>query len=181
MLPGFTGAIHKWPRVVVGLPVSGGEGCEMPLELVALAALAGRTVVAAAATDVWEEAKRGFARLLGRGDQNRAKIAERRLDETREQLEGVPAPELDQARAQLAAAWQTRLVDLLEEHPDAAGDLQALVDHIQAELPAAASAAGHAVAAARDVNITASDGSVAAGTLHGNVTLNPTHPGPAKE
>ena len=34
----------------------------------ALAALAGNTVVAAAVTDAWEAARRGFARLLGRGD-----------------------------------------------------------------------------------------------------------------
>jgi hypothetical protein len=39
--------------------------------LMALAALAGNTVVAAATTDVWEAARRGFARLLGRGDPDR--------------------------------------------------------------------------------------------------------------
>ena len=36
--------------------------------LMALASLAGNTVVAAATTDVWEAARRKFARLLGRGD-----------------------------------------------------------------------------------------------------------------
>jgi hypothetical protein len=42
----------------------------MPLEaaLIALAALAGNTVVTAAVTDAWESARKGFARLLGRGD-----------------------------------------------------------------------------------------------------------------
>ena len=39
--------------------------------LMELASLAGRTVVAAAATDAWEAARRGFARLLGRGDPDR--------------------------------------------------------------------------------------------------------------
>jgi hypothetical protein len=34
--------------------------------LMALAALAGNTVVAAATTDAWEAARRGFARLLQR-------------------------------------------------------------------------------------------------------------------
>ena len=33
--------------------------------LTALAALAGNTVVAAATTDAWEAARRGFARLVG--------------------------------------------------------------------------------------------------------------------
>jgi hypothetical protein len=156
----------------------------MPLVegLLALASLAGQTVVAAAATDAWEAAKRGFARLLGRGDPERARLAERRLEETREQLKDLLGPELERARAQLAEAWQTRLIDLLEEHPDDADDLRTLVDQIQAKLPAGAvSAAGHGVAAGRDVNVTASSGGVAAGTIHGQVSPgNPTRPGPAK-
>ena len=36
--------------------------------LLALAALAGRMVVDAAATDGWETAERGYAKLLGRGE-----------------------------------------------------------------------------------------------------------------
>ena len=45
----------------------------MPLadSLMALASLAGNTVVAAAATDAWENARHGLARLLGRGDPDR--------------------------------------------------------------------------------------------------------------
>jgi hypothetical protein len=42
--------------------------------------------VTAATTDAWEAAKRGFARLLGRGDPKQEQLAERRLAETREQL-----------------------------------------------------------------------------------------------
>lgn len=150
--------------------------------LVALASLAGRTVVAAAVTDAWESAKRGFARLLGRGDTGRTELAERRLEQTREQLTGVPAAELERAEAQLEATWQTRLLDLLEEHPETAADLQALVQQVQAQLPVGVvSAAGHGTAAGRDVNITASGGGVAAATVHGNVIPGPTSPGPAKE
>ncbi len=149
--------------------------------LVSLASLAGRTVVAAAVTDAWVTAKRGFARMLGQGDPMRTELAERRLEQTREQLGGVPAAELERAQSQLETIWQTRLLDLLEEHPEMAADLQALVEQIQAQLPAGmASAAGHGVAAGRDMNITASGGGVAAGTVHGNVTPgNPTSPGPA--
>lgn len=154
----------------------------MPMELLALAALAGRTVVAAAATDLWESAKHGFARLLGRGDQEREELMERRLEDTREQLQAIPELEWEQAHTQLEAAWQTRLVDLLEEHPDAAADLQVLIDRIRAELPArAVSATGHGVAAGENVNISASGGGVAAGTIQGNVSpSNPTQPGLVK-
>jgi hypothetical protein len=70
--------------------------------LMALAALAGNTVVAAATTDAWEAATHGFARLLGRGDPDRTKVAEQRLAETREQLTGAEGQDLEQARAVLA-------------------------------------------------------------------------------
>jgi hypothetical protein len=149
--------------------------------LLSLASLAGQTVVTAAVTDAWGTAKRGFARLLGRGDPARTELAERRLEQTHDQLTGVPAADLAQARSQLEATWQTRLLDLLEEHPEVAADLQALVEQVQAQLPAGlVSAAGHGVSAGRDVSITASGGGVAAGTIHGNVMPgNPTSPGPA--
>jgi hypothetical protein len=149
--------------------------------LVALASLAGNTVVAAATTDAWEAARRGFARLLGRGDPDRTRMAEQRLAETREQLTGAEGKDLEQARAALAQRWAARLADLLEEHPDAEADLRALVEEVQAALPAGTvSASDHAVAAGRDVNISAAGGGVAAGVIHGNVTPpDPTRPGPA--
>ena len=59
--------------------------------VLSLASLAGQTVVTAAVTDAWGTAKRGFARLLGRGDPARTELAERRLEQTRDQLTGVPA------------------------------------------------------------------------------------------
>ena len=149
--------------------------------LMALASLAGQTVVKAAATDAWEAARRGVARLLGRGDPKQEELAEQRLEQTREQLTGPEGTDLDQARSALAAQWATRLADLLEEDPYAEADLRALVNEIQRALPAAmVSAADHAVAAGRDVNIGASGGGVAAGVIHGNVAPpNPTRPGPA--
>jgi hypothetical protein len=150
--------------------------------LLSLASLAGRTVVAAAVTDAWGTAKRGFARLLGRGDPRQTELAEQRLEQAREQLTGVPAAELEQVQNQLEAAWQARLQDVLEEHPEISADQKALVKQVQAQLSAeAVSAAGHGIAAGRDVTITAAGGGVAAGTIHGNVTPgNPTGPGPAK-
>jgi hypothetical protein len=119
-----------------------------------LALLAARTVVSAAATDTWQAAKRGVARLLGRGDP---------------------------AREQLAERWAGRLADLLEEMPGVEADLRGWVDQVRALLPAGVvSAAGHDVAAGRDVAITASGGGVAAGTIHGDVAPpGPRNPNPA--
>jgi hypothetical protein len=115
--------------------------------LVALAALAGNTVVAAASTDAWEAARRGFARLLGRGDPGRTEVAERRLAETHEQLTRRAGTDLEAARSALEAQWVTRLADLLEEDPGVEADLRTLVQEIQAALPAGMmSASDHAVA-----------------------------------
>jgi hypothetical protein len=144
-----------------------------------LVALAGNTVVAAAVTDAWETVRHKVARLFGRGEPDSA--TERRLDATRRQLTAAPAAGLEQTQADLAASWATRLADLLEENPGAEDELRTLVQEIQAALPAAVvSAADHAVAAGRDANITASEGGVAAGVVHGDVTTNPTWPGPAE-
>jgi len=58
-----------------------------------------------------------------------------------------------------------------------------VVEEIVAQLPAGmVSAADHAVAAGRDVNITASGGGTAAGVIHGTVAPpDPTSPGPANQ
>ena len=149
--------------------------------LIALAALAGNTVVAAATTDAWEAARRKFAWLLGRGDRTRRRLAERRLEETRDQLTSAAGADLERVRAALEAQWVTRLTDLLEDDPGVEAELRAVVEEIRAQLPAGTvAAADHAVAAGRDVNISASGGGVAAGVLHGDVAPpGPTRPGPA--
>src|SRR5215469_17010685 len=96
-------------RGVVGMPLSEA--------LVALAALAGNTVVTAAVTDAWESARTGLARLLGRGDPGKAKLAAERLAETRDRLTQATGEDVEQTRAALEAQWVTRLADLLEEDP----------------------------------------------------------------
>lgn len=149
--------------------------------LLALAAFAGQTVAAAALTDVWEAARRRFARLLGCGDARRTETAERWLADTREQLAGAAGADVEQVRAAQAARWEGRFADLLDEDPGVETDLRALAEEIAAALPAGlVSASGHSVAAGRNVNIAATGGGVAAGVIHGNVSpANPTRPGPA--
>ena len=138
--------------------------------LTALAAAAGNTVVTAATSDAWEAARRGFARLLGRGDAEREQLAEQRLEETREQLADHARTDREEARAALAAQWTTRLADLLEENPDADVNLRTLVQEIQKEQRAGTvSAADLAVAAGQDVTISASSGGIAAGVIQANL------------
>lgn len=154
----------------------------MPGEaLLALAQFAGQTVAAAAITDVWESARRKFARLLGRGDPRKTEVAERWLAETQQRLSEAEGTDLESARAAQAQRWEGRFADLLDEDPDLVGDLRTLAEEIAAQLPAGAvSAADHSVAAGRDMNISASQGGVAAGVIHGDVAPpGPSRPGSA--
>jgi hypothetical protein len=154
----------------------------MPLVLVlmALATLAGNTVVTAAVTDAWEATRKGFARLLGRGDPDKTKAVERRLEETHDQLTQATGGDLERVRAALEAQWTTRLADLLEDDPGVEAELRALVEQIQAQM----SVSDHAVGAGRDMNVRggvniADRGGVVARDVHGGIsTGNPTQPGP---
>jgi hypothetical protein len=150
--------------------------------LVALAQFAGQTVAAAAITDAWESVRGRFASLLGRGDAQRTQVAERWLAQTSEQLAAAGAGGLEQARLAAAERWAGRFADLLDENPAIEAELRALAGELAARLPGGVvSTAGHSVAARRDVRITASGGSVAAGVVHGNVASpDPTSPGLAQ-
>ena len=149
------------------------------MDITSLAALAGNTLVAAAVTDAWETARHRFARLFGRGEPDPA--TERRLEATRRDLAAATPGDREPVQADLAAQWAVRIADLLEESPGAEAELRALVDEIAALLSdGGVVAAGHSVAAGRDVRIRADRGGVSAGVIHGNVALpGPTGPGPA--
>ena len=116
--------------------------------LLALAALAGQTTVDAVATDGWETAERGYARLLGGGDAKQTRRAEQWMEETRKQLAGRAGTDMNVIRIALAGRWAGRWADLLEENPGAEAELRALVKEIQAVLPAGRSyESGYAVSA----------------------------------
>lgn len=173
----------------MGAPIRRAREFAVPGEvLIALAQFAGQTVASAAITDLWETARERFARLLGRGDARKTAVADRWLAQTREQIVCAGPGAVEQARRAAALRWASRFSDLLDEDPSLADKLRALTDDVAAQLPTVVmSATGHSIAAGRDSNVTASDGGVAAGVIHGNVTPpnppsppNPTGPGPAK-
>jgi hypothetical protein len=104
------------------------EGCGLLAEaLSALAAAGGTTLVKAMIADGWAATKIEFARLLGRGDASREKAAADKLEQTRAE---VAAAGDEQAMVAARAAWAARLADLLEDQPEVADQLQALVDQI---------------------------------------------------
>ena len=148
--------------------------------LKALTPLAGRTIVVAATTDAWDATRSKFAPLLGRSDPKKEQLAEKRLDETRQQLEGVTGLELEQMQVELGRVWQVRLADLLEEEPGLEAELRALVEEIRTQLPAGTvPAADDAVANGRDINISALEAAIAAVMRYEDVPPpDPTRPGP---
>jgi hypothetical protein len=108
------------------------------MDVDALAALAGNTIVAAAVTDAFDGVRVKVARIFGRGDPD-GRI-QRRLDETRQQIAAASAGDGgDRERAQSAQVrqWETRLADLLADHPEAVAELRALIAELGTVLPPA--------------------------------------------
>ena len=100
----------------------------VPEWIATLAGTGASTLVTAAATDVWQMARAGFVRLFGRGDAARAQLAEARLDEL------ATARDHGEIGDQLVV-WRTRLADLLQEDPNSAESLRALIDELAPQLP----------------------------------------------
>lgn len=144
--------------------------------VIALAATAAAALVQAMVTDGWESVRHKIASLFGRGEPDAA--IERRLDSARDELTAAPPSQREAVRAALVAQWGTRLGDLLADHPDAEPELAAIVREMQ--VPGQVGASDHAVAAGRDVNVTARDGSVAAGVIGSNVSLGQAPPDPSR-
>ncbi|MFE7068910.1 hypothetical protein ACFU96_02295 [Streptomyces sp. NPDC057620] len=137
----------------------------VPEWLSMLTAAGSAALVDAASTDAWQAARERFARLLGRGDPDRTEAAARRLDELR-RVADLPGNERELADAR--HAWRLRLQDLLEDHPDAVGDLRSAI----AELPPPRTASA---AMNRQENRAHDHGTVNA-VLNGDLTIHRTRP-----
>jgi hypothetical protein len=143
------------------------------MDIGALVALAGNSLVAAVVTDAWEGVCHKIASWFGRGTPDPKTLE--RLDRTRSELAAAAPADLERVRQDLAREWSGRFKDLIADYPDAAGELDGLVRQVQASTVAAS---GHGVAAGRDVTVTASSGGVAAAVVHGDVRTGPIRPGP---
>lgn len=112
----------------------------------ALAAAGGTALVNAMVADGWEGVRGRFARLLGRGAKKEIEGAAARLEKSREMLAGLSGADLQKAQADQAAAWRTRLGDLLEAHPEVEGELRDLVAGMQAQVTGSAGSVAQQVA-----------------------------------
>jgi hypothetical protein len=147
--------------------------------LAALALSAGTGLVQAVVTDGWEGIRHKVARLFGRGEPDPQ--IEKRLDATQQAIASAGPGDLKQVEAAQASQWQTRFADLLSDYPDAEPELAELVREMKAARPVKAT--DHSIAAGGDISIKAESGGLAAGVIHGNVTMrgappDPLRPGP---
>lgn len=151
----------------------------MQKSVLEIAIAAGNALVQAMVTDGWTGLREKVARLFARGAENR-QIGQR-LDASCQQLSVAGADDLEKEQASLAGQWAVRFADLLADHPEAEGELTALLTEMQAS---SHTVAEHAAVAGRDQVIVADHGSIAAGVIQGNVSLGsqpaPTPPDPTR-
>lgn len=103
----------------------------MPGDLVEAGSTA---VVGAMGTEEWQTARAGLARLFGRGRPLRQARYEAQLDDNAARVAQADNP--DQVRDGLVPVWRLELQGLLRRHPDAEGELRALVARVADALPA---------------------------------------------
>jgi hypothetical protein len=94
--------------------------------LAELAAAGGAAVVGAMATDAWRVTRDGIAKLFGRRGERDVVLAE--LEADAKQLEGTDTDDREQLQRELIERWRSRLDELLGADPDAAEDLQHVLD-----------------------------------------------------
>jgi hypothetical protein len=102
--------------------------------ILALATSGAGALVGAVGTDAWNTARVGISKLFSRRNSRAIRIIESRLDDL-EQLTDSDGADVQRERARQASMWAGRLEDLLDEHPDAVGDLEQLISEIALRLP----------------------------------------------
>jgi hypothetical protein len=103
---------------------------------------AANALIAAMATDGWNEARASVVTLWRRVHPDRIPAIESELAEVREEILASREAGEPGVERELAADWQRRLRRLITAHPELAADLQVLQDEWSRLLPASAPAAG---------------------------------------
>lgn len=101
------------------------------MDVTALAALAGNTVVAAAVTDAFEGVRGRVARLFGRGKPDPS--IEQRLEMTRAVVSSAAGADGESVRAALRAQWRAWFTELLDACPGTAAELASLIAELRGD------------------------------------------------
>ncbi|MFI8351169.1 hypothetical protein [Streptomyces sp. NPDC085596] len=118
----------------------------MDLEMAALAATAGTTLVSSLTTEVWQQARDGIASLWRRSQPERADAITAELDATRDELVAARDSSDAGTPSELGAEWQGRIRRLLVAHPEAADGLRTLLAELAPATPVTPSVTQHATA-----------------------------------
>ncbi|WUH92595.1 hypothetical protein OG900_22465 [Streptomyces sp. NBC_00433] len=120
----------------------------MDPELASLTQSAGTTVVALMATDAWQAARGHVMDLWRRVQPGRAEAAAVHLDASHEDALAAVSADDQQTLGELRAQWQGLFRRLLAAHPEAVGELRALLDELRSpDTPAPPATVQHATAA----------------------------------
>ncbi|MEV6977473.1 hypothetical protein [Kitasatospora sp. NPDC093806] len=158
----------------------------LPEALIALAMSGGTAVMTAVGTEAWEGFRGRVAAWFGRGDARREGAELERLGRTAAELAAAEGGQLERVRIRQEASWQARfeafLEDLPEDERERAGEaLRELLAEHATRARAQVSAGDGGLAAGGDVRISAQEGSVAAGVIHGGVRIgHPQAPDPSQ-
>ncbi|WP_030243876.1 hypothetical protein [Streptomyces sp. NRRL S-350] len=156
----------------------------LPEVLSALAMSGGTAVMTAAGTEAWEGFRGRVAAWFGRGNAQRESAELERLARTAAELAAAEGGQLERLRIRQEASWQARFEAFLEDLPEGererAGEaLRELLAESAAQAQVSAGDGGMAVGG--NVHISAQEGSVAAGVIHGGVQIgHPQVPDPSK-
>lgn len=107
----------------------------MEQEVAALAMTGATTIVAAMATGAWETARNATVALYRRYVPDQQRAVEGQLDRSAGRVER--ADDIDGERGRQLPRWQDELEDFLQQNPQAASELEAVIDRIRQDLPAA--------------------------------------------
>ncbi|MFH8608911.1 hypothetical protein ACH4D5_15675 [Streptomyces sp. NPDC018029] len=98
--------------------------------LLTLAGTAGTSVVTLLVTDGWQQAKDGVVAFWRRFQPEAADDVERELEASRRTALDATENATTPATGRLEGHWCARAVTLLSEHPEAAPELEALIDRL---------------------------------------------------
>jgi hypothetical protein len=108
--------------------------------LLALAGAAGTAIVKSMATEAWTAVRSRVVGLFGRAGKKQRQAVEVLLDRDLDALQRAPEDGREALLEELAPVWRGRVVDLLEDRPDAelatlATELRALVEMVTPSRP----------------------------------------------
>jgi hypothetical protein len=106
------------------------KGGSMEAELIALAAAGATTFVQQMAADSWAQARDRIVSFLSRHRSSEEDLVEAELETSRGELVAAMRADDEQTPLDVETEWRTRLRRTLLANPDAASELQAILDDL---------------------------------------------------